>query len=435
MKHIFVGVDGGGTNIRLIIVTEDGKDLLEASVRACGDIAVTPEATWNHFLIMFNKAAADIKETAGIDILDKNEYSLHIGLGIAGYSAVKSREKFIALLEQSNLFASYKMDNDVRAAYWDAHRGQPGGVIIIGTASIGIQFDGDKVISRFGGMGFPHDNKGSVAWMGLQIADDLLTRCGKLLKNVGSEVNLEEALAASEEKGDAFYSALLSMPNYYQATDYKKVYSMLPEMEIYQYIFANVRTPVLYARLGGFILDVLRDQKFLEDHPKRDQIYDHAQAYMKAAAREIDAIYAEIKREGVPIALYGGASKLISQYMGNDLQSSVNVINDKSAARGASFMIQRAHQNKTAVLIEAKAEPLTVVQSPAPVPVSVVPLQKPTTTQTPILPSEGRQKKQTGAYSYAMLSAGLGVFAGGMFLLSRYVSKENSAPSVGIRKK
>jgi N-acetylglucosamine kinase-like BadF-type ATPase len=354
MRDIFIGVDGGGTNCRLVVNDQDGDVLCQSAVRASGDIAVQPEQVWKNFLSLFKESVVQIKTTAGIDITDQSLYRLNIGFGVAGFSAIESRKKFIELVEKSALFYSYKIDNDVYAAYWDAHHGKDGGIIIIGTGIIGILYVDQKPQLRFGGMGFPHDNGGSVAWLGKRLAHQLLTLCGKLLKHVGQEVNLEAVLTQSSEPGAKLFLALLNHPHYYsmaEPANFIKIYKLITELEFYQYVFANVRTPVLYARIGGFILDVLRDEEFLNHLPFAETVKHEAEILMRAAAAKVDAIYAEVKKDGVPFALYGGASQVMSRYVGEDLQQALCLVNPKTAARGASEMIMQACRKQSATLV------------------------------------------------------------------------------------
>jgi N-acetylglucosamine kinase-like BadF-type ATPase len=77
MRDIFIGVDGGGTNCRLVVNDQDGDVLCQSAVRASGDIAVQPEQVWKNFLSLFKESVVQIKTTAGIDITDQQKNLLN----------------------------------------------------------------------------------------------------------------------------------------------------------------------------------------------------------------------------------------------------------------------------------------------------------------------------------------------------------------------
>ncbi|SFT73753.1 BadF-type ATPase [Lishizhenia tianjinensis] len=54
-----------------------------------------------------------------------------------------------------------------RAALADA----PGDVLILGTGSVGLKYDGEKITETFGGLGYPHGDEGSGARMGKMLIE------------------------------------------------------------------------------------------------------------------------------------------------------------------------------------------------------------------------------------------------------------------------
>ena len=84
-------------------------------------------------------------------------------MGVAGIERAGARD---ALLAKPNAFASLEVDSDAAIACVGAHGAKDGGIIVVGTGSIGFGYvDGRQV--RCGGYGFPASDKGSGASIGL----------------------------------------------------------------------------------------------------------------------------------------------------------------------------------------------------------------------------------------------------------------------------
>ena len=153
---LFIGVDGGGSGCRARI--EDGKGRLlgtgiagPAAIRLGLDISLAA-------VDCASRAAAD---EAGLSSNDLGDMTAVVGL--AGIGRKGALEQLIARPHQ---FRSVVYVNDATIACVGAHRGRDGGIIIIGTGSVGFAVVEGREI-RVGGYGFPISDEGSGADLGL----------------------------------------------------------------------------------------------------------------------------------------------------------------------------------------------------------------------------------------------------------------------------
>ena len=84
------------------------------------------------------------------------------GVGLAGLGKIGARQ---ALEEWKHPFAGAWFEGDGYMAFLGAFGGEDGGIVIAGTGSIGITFQGQTI--RVGGYGFPLSDEGSAADIGL----------------------------------------------------------------------------------------------------------------------------------------------------------------------------------------------------------------------------------------------------------------------------
>lgn len=152
----FLGVDGGGSRCRVRIRNGAGKLLAEAEGG--------PSNIYQDFeggVAMVIATAKTAAAQAGIAL-----ESLHAGLGLAGVSSSVDGAR---LLRESLPFASVIAENDGVAACMGAFQGGDGGILIMGTGSIGIGMVGGQR-HMVGGWGFTLGDLGSGGWIGLQAA-------------------------------------------------------------------------------------------------------------------------------------------------------------------------------------------------------------------------------------------------------------------------
>jgi len=152
----FVGVDGGGTGCRARI--EDASHrVLGSGIAGPAALRVGIEKSLGEVQIACRAALADAG--LGEDALS----SIHAAIGLAGIGRQGALE---TLMQQPHPFKSVIYTHDATIACLGAHAGRDGGIVIVGTGSVGFAVAGDREI-RVGGYGFPISDEGSGADLGL----------------------------------------------------------------------------------------------------------------------------------------------------------------------------------------------------------------------------------------------------------------------------
>ncbi|WP_421227801.1 BadF/BadG/BcrA/BcrD ATPase family protein [Aeromonas enteropelogenes] len=157
MIEYWVGVDGGGTHTRARIRNRAGKLLSEG--RAAGS---NLELGILHAHANVLAAIASARQAAGLG----PECEQQMGVGLALASA-ELADCYHAMLAMPFPFASVKLTSDAFGACLGAFGGQEGAILIAGTGSAGLIYQG-RQIRTCSGRGFPISDLGSGAWLGLR---------------------------------------------------------------------------------------------------------------------------------------------------------------------------------------------------------------------------------------------------------------------------
>ena len=153
---LFVGVDGGGTGCRARIEDENGS-LLGSGIAGPAALRIGVDRA----LAEVEKACRAALEDAGLGPSALG--SMHAAVGLAGVGRKGALEE---LLLRPHPFRSVIYAHDATIACIGAHGARDGGIVIIGTGSVGFAVvDGREV--RIGGYGFPISDEGSGADLGL----------------------------------------------------------------------------------------------------------------------------------------------------------------------------------------------------------------------------------------------------------------------------
>jgi glucosamine kinase len=209
VKEIFLGIDGGGSKCKTVVMTADHKIL---------GIGISGPANPLHgFEQAINSITTSAKlALADAGIAEQEKKNIVAGVGLAG---VNLPVLFNQMSNWQHPFKQMYLATDLLVACLGAHQGEDGAVIISGTGSCGFSYvDGKEFI--VGAHGFPHGDKGSGAWFGLQAAKQVLLSLDglippsqlndKLLKllDVDSGVALVEAIAG---KPAAYYAKMANL--------------------------------------------------------------------------------------------------------------------------------------------------------------------------------------------------------------------------------
>lgn len=161
-RRFFLGIDAGGTNCRAKLVSASGSSVA-AGTSGPGTLRLGIDVAARSIIAATNQALA----LAGIP---KDDFSLisSAAIGIAGSERSGTSAALHAALQHAGM-KKLIVTSDAHTACLGAHEGRDGGVIIVGTGSIGFAIkDGETL--RVGGHGFPASDQGSGAHIGLEAA-------------------------------------------------------------------------------------------------------------------------------------------------------------------------------------------------------------------------------------------------------------------------
>lgn len=286
--RLFIGVDGGGSGCRASIA--------DASGRMLGSGAGGPAAVrfgLRRSLAAVESACRDAAANAGFGAADLHEMDAVVGLAGIGREGVLE-----ALSAQPHPFKSLRYVNDATIACIGAHGGRDGGVVVVGTGSVGLARIDHREI-RFGGYGFPISDEGSGAALGLAAI----------------------RLALRAHDGRAPKTAL--------ADELLGRFGNNP-FEIVTW--ADHATATDYATLGPLVMR----------HAERKD--DIAQSIVRSAAAEIDELILRVAQSGAPrISLLGGLAPQMGPWLAPAVQSLLEPA-DGDAVDGALLLARCAAQ-------------------------------------------------------------------------------------------
>jgi glucosamine kinase len=154
----YVGIDGGGSRLRVVVVTGD----LQICAEASGDSA-------NPSVVGRDEAANRIQMSVGSALssarLSPNLISA-VGIGIAGAAAAHSADWLRTVIGEVLPDAKIALSSDFEIALVGANGARYGVLILAGTGSVacGINDSGDYL--KIGGWGYLIGDEGSGFWIG-----------------------------------------------------------------------------------------------------------------------------------------------------------------------------------------------------------------------------------------------------------------------------
>src|SRR5579872_20289 len=154
-EPLLLGVDGGGTRCRARLADMNGATLAEA-VGGPANIRFGLEES----LATVFCAGARCLAAAGLSHQDSHRIIACLALAGASEPAYSS-----AAAQHPHPYRDVLLTTDAQAACVGAHQGSDGGIVIVGTGSIGwAELGGQHV--RVGGWGLAVSDEGSGAWLG-----------------------------------------------------------------------------------------------------------------------------------------------------------------------------------------------------------------------------------------------------------------------------
>ena len=293
-QNIYIGVDGGGTQSKIRIEDESG-NLIDKITSGPANIRLSIDESFKNIFAALDEALSSKNLR-----LNDPQYAFHAGFGLAGYEVKEARSRFLA---KPHPFKTLATTSDSHVACLGAHKGKDGAILIVGTGAVGYQILNGKGM-KVGGFGFPCDDDGSGAWLGMQAV--------KLAFQW-----LDSRLEKSPLAVDVYA---------YFNNDFDKLIT-----------FANQATSTEFAKLAPLVIN----------HAQQEEIA--AVRLMKKAAHFIDRInHGLIKQrdtEKFPTALTGGISPFIEPWLNEKLRESI-VSHNSDAASGAILFVKEYIQSK-----------------------------------------------------------------------------------------
>lgn len=290
-QDIFIGVDGGGTKSK-VRVEDSAGNVLGQAISGPANIRQSVDVSWQSI----HTALAEILQPLDIYLEDKN-YHFHACLGLAGCEIKEACDTF---LSRPHPFKNILLTSDAHVACMGAHHGKDGAIIIVGTGVVGYQIQAGKS-SRVSGWGFPHDDIGGGAWLGLE-ASRLTFQW------------LDHRTEKSPLVEDVFAFFNHDLEHFVD--------------------WANGATPGEFARLAPLVIN----------HSQQEEIV--AVRLMKKAAQAVERIshaLAKMRQDdpAFPVSLFGGIAPFIESWLSEELRASL-VVRDADASVGAILMIRDA---------------------------------------------------------------------------------------------
>ncbi|MGX7108875.1 N-acetylglucosamine kinase [Facklamia miroungae] len=287
----FICVDGGGTKTQFALYSNWGTQIDVKTLPTCHILQTTEE-----------KAIKILQQ--GIFLLLKgreiNESDLVLSLGLGGYGSSNNRgkiEKIVQLVTQNRY--PYFLTNDAEIALLGAHNGQRGAILIAGTGSICLFFDGEHTI-RSGGWGYLFGDEGSAFWIGQK----MLNRFAKEADNRTAKTEI--------------YTYLMRK---YQLTN---PHDILDEL-----ISTNKNSRTIIGNLAKDVVSMAN-----QGSQESVEIIKDAAAELASLVNESLSDY-----DSVNLAIYGGlwkAGEILLNYFSESLDSHIKVCEPKGdACRGA----------------------------------------------------------------------------------------------------
>jgi len=154
-----LAVDGGGSKTEAALYTASGQRIGAGRAGPCNlyrDAEAGARSVQEAWRQCCAAAALDVAHTAGRTVLSA---------ALAGVNAAPGRAQFRAAVK----FAQVCLSSDGYAGVLGAFEGGPGVLVAIGTGTVACRLDRSGRFEQRGGWGFPAGDRGSGAWIGLQL--------------------------------------------------------------------------------------------------------------------------------------------------------------------------------------------------------------------------------------------------------------------------
>lgn len=157
----YLGIDGGGTRTRSLLVSEAGEVLGRAVVGPSNVQQVSMDNLFENLQLLLDQTFADLPE----DI----EY-ISSCFGLAGAASAENKDEIREMLVNLTPVPTETpiLTSDAHISLIGALANRPGLMLIAGTGSICLGRDSEGITHRTGGWGPSYDDLGSGSWIGKQ---------------------------------------------------------------------------------------------------------------------------------------------------------------------------------------------------------------------------------------------------------------------------
>lgn len=155
----YLGIDGGGTRTRSLLVSETGEILGRAVVGPSNVQQISMDNLFENLQLLMDQTF--------VDLPDDIEY-ISSCFGLAGAASAENKEEIRQMLVNLTPVPSEKpiLTSDAHIALIGALANRPGLMLIAGTGSICLGRDAEGHTHRTGGWGPRYDDLGSGSWVG-----------------------------------------------------------------------------------------------------------------------------------------------------------------------------------------------------------------------------------------------------------------------------
>ncbi|MEJ7137090.1 BadF/BadG/BcrA/BcrD ATPase family protein [Amphibiibacter pelophylacis] len=205
----WVGVDGGGSGTRVRVHRSDAPGVSGEGQAGPSALGQGVDQAWRHIRDAAQQAFAQI----GLELDDSVWAASALAAGLSGANVPGQAEQWLAARPPLALTV---LDSDAVTAVLGALGGRPGGVVAVGTGSVGVALDAQGRQHHSGGWGWRVGDEGSGAWLGMRAiqhthqASDGRATAGALAEAVWAVTgrSVAEQLAWDARAGQTAYASL-----------------------------------------------------------------------------------------------------------------------------------------------------------------------------------------------------------------------------------
>lgn len=167
MAHYYIGIDGGGSNLRVVVVDDDMHVVAQAARGTANPSAIGRDASAALIQDAIREAvAAALPSNDGAS--SEQQSIAGVGIGIAGASSAYAETWLRGVIQGAlpGVFVAPSMDNEI--ALVGAHGARRGVLVLAGTGSVAYAVNAAGQSAQAGGWGYLLGDEGSGYWLTME---------------------------------------------------------------------------------------------------------------------------------------------------------------------------------------------------------------------------------------------------------------------------